>query len=205
MRRPDRQQLLGVKPVHMSPHVRSRVALVATACAATVAVAGAPLAGAHDVVVGGDPADGAVLQEFPDSVTLEFSGEPREGFNTFAITEAESGETVYSGEPTVSGRDVSLELPQDLDAGNGDYNIGFQITSSDGHATRGMTTFTVAGDEEAATAPAVEDSGDAEASEAAEDEDEGLSTTLQIVLAAVGVLVLLSVVAMAVARQRRNR
>jgi copper resistance protein C len=187
----------------MSPRVRSRVALAATAFAVTTAVAGAPLVGAHDVVVGGDPADGEVLQEFPTSVTLEFSGEPREGFNTFAITEAESGETVHSGEPTVSGRDVSLELPQDLDAGSGDYRLGFQITSSDGHSTRGMTSFSVAGDEEVANDPAVEDSGDAEASEAAE--DEGLSTTTQIVLAAVGVLVLLSVVAMAVARQRRNR
>lgn len=190
--------------MHTFPRVRSRVAFVATAFAATAAVAGAPLVGAHDVVVGGDPADGEVLQEFPGSVTLEFSGEPRDGFNTFAITEAESGETVYSGEPTVSGRDVSLELPQDLDAGSGDYNLGFQITSSDGHSTRGMTTFSVADDGEAASAPA-EGNDEAEASETTEDEGEGLSTTLQIVLAAVGVLVLLSVVAMAVARQRRNR
>ena len=191
--------------MHLFPRVRSRVALVATAFVATAAVAGAPLAGAHDVVVGGDPADGEVLQEFPDSVTLEFSGEPREGFNTFAISEADSGETVYSGEPTVSGRDVSLELPQDLDPGSGDYRLGFQITSSDGHSTRGMTTFSVAGDGETANAPAAEDTGEAEPAEATADEDEGLSTALQIVLAAVGVLVLLSVVALAVARQRRNR
>lgn len=189
----------------MSPRVRSRAALVATAFAATAAVAGAPLAGAHDVVVSGDPADGEVLQEFPDSVTLEFSGVPKEGFNTFAITEAESGETVYSGEPTVSGRDVSLELPQDLDAGSGDYTLGFQITSSDGHSTRGMTNFSVAGDEDVTSAPAAEENDDAEVSETAGAEDEGMGTTLQIVLAAVGVLVLLSVVAMAVARQRRNR
>lgn len=191
--------------MHLFPRVRSRVALVAIAFAATAAVAGAPLAGAHDVVVGGDPADGEVLQEFPDSVTLEFSGEPREGFNTFAISEADSGETVYSGEPTVSGRDVSLELPQDLDPGSGDYRLGFQITSSDGHSTRGMTTFSVAGDGETANAPAAEDTGEAESAEATEGEEEGLGTALQIVLAAVGVLVLLSVVALAVARQRRNR
>lgn len=188
--------------MHASPRIRSRVALLATVCAA--AIFGAPLAGAHDSVVGGNPANGEVLQEFPKSVTLEFSGRPREGFNTFAITDLTSGEIIHSGEPTVVDRNVTLELPEGLAAGSGEYRIGFQITSSDGHSTRGMTTFSVAGDGDAGASaggtgsPAVEDTG----SETVEEGEKSIA--LQIALAAVGVLALISVAILAVARQRRR-
>lgn len=114
------------------------------AAAAAMSLAFAPVAGAHDVVVGGDPADGATVSEFPHHVTLEFSAIPRDTFNTFAISKVDGGQVLYSHEPTVDGRNLSLDIPGDINPGPGQYHIGFQITSSDGHSTKGMTTFTVA-------------------------------------------------------------
>nr|WP_156812963.1 copper resistance protein CopC [Corynebacterium caspium] len=103
-----------------------------------------PRAEAHDSVINSDPAAEAVIAEFPRTITLEFSGEPRPNFNTVAISNAATGEVLFSGQPQLNGHIVSLDLPADLTGGPGEYLIGFQITSSDGHATRGKTTFTVA-------------------------------------------------------------
>ncbi|AGF73844.1 copper resistance CopC family protein [Corynebacterium halotolerans] len=123
-----------------------RRVLAAVVAAGVVAFAAAPAVLAHDAVIGGNPADGAVVEEFPPSIELEFSGLPREGFSTLAITDQNSGEVLFSGEPTIDGQSVVLDLPADVGAGPGDYTVGFQIISSDGHATRNATTFTVAGD-----------------------------------------------------------
>jgi hypothetical protein len=100
---------------------------------------------AHDAVVGGSPADGSTIHQSPKEIVLEFSGEPKEGFNTIAITD-QNGAVVHRGEPRVDGRNLILDLPADFSLQPGDYTIGFQITSSDGHATRGKTSFSLAGD-----------------------------------------------------------
>ena len=47
---------------------------VAAVAAAVSVVAVAP-AFAHDSVIGSDPENGGVVQEFPDKITLEFSEE----------------------------------------------------------------------------------------------------------------------------------
>ncbi|AGF72635.1 copper resistance CopC family protein [Corynebacterium halotolerans] len=213
------------------PRTLQRPALAALAAAGAVTIAAAPAALAHDVVVSGDPADGAVVEEFPRSIELEFSGIPREGFSTVAVTEQDSGELLYSGEPTIDGQMVTLELPEDVTGGPGEYTVGFQITSSDGHATRGMTTFTVAGDEQspeagaeptnnpdntdntdtAATAENVDtpDTTDttetADTAETAEDTDGGLlSGPLAWVVGAVGILAILGVIIMMIAKGRNT-
>ena len=101
-----------------------------------------PPAIAHDAVVGGSPANGEVVSEFPDTLTLDFSAAVQDGFNTFALSRTDTGEVVFTGEPTIDGRAVSVDLPADFAAEPGQYQIGYQIISSDGHATKGMTTFT---------------------------------------------------------------
>ncbi|QDZ42711.1 copper resistance CopC family protein [Corynebacterium sp. sy039] len=106
-----------------------------------------PSAYAHDAVVGGSPANEEIVSEFPTTLRLDFSGTPREGFNTIALSDS-NGKVIYSGAPVVSGQSIVLDLPADIEKGTGKYNIGFQITSSDGHATRGKTTFTVAGEQQ---------------------------------------------------------
>lgn len=104
----------------------------------------APGAQAHDVVLQSNPVNGGVVEEFPAEIALEFSGEVQEGFNTIALSRAEgdSVDVLFSGEPEVAGRDVTITVPGDLDPEPGEYKVGFQIVSSDGHSTKGMTTFT---------------------------------------------------------------
>ena len=124
--------------------VRQSVLIVLGTVSATSALAGT--AEAHDAVIGGDPANGSVVTNFPDVLTLEFSGQPQDGFNTFALSRVSDNEVLYTGEPTLDGRFVSLEVPEAVhsavDEAPGEYRIGFQIISSDGHSTKGMTTFT---------------------------------------------------------------
>ncbi len=156
----------------------TRRALAATSAGMLVAAAAlcGPVAVAHDSVIGGSPHNEEVVDTFPDTITLEFSGYVKDDFNTFAISDADTQEVLFSGEPTVEGRDVSLEVPEDIDPGPGNYRIGFQITSSDGHATRGMTTFTVAGEQESDGAQADNPEAD-EAQESAESTTQESSST----------------------------
>lgn len=178
---------------------------LSAATAVTVAlVLSAPAALAHDVVLGGSPADQEVLQEFPDAISLEFSGYVKEDFNTFAISDIDSGDILFSGEPVVDGRWVSLDVPADVDPGAGDYRIGFQITSSDGHSTRGMTTFTVAGENGESAVPTTED-GRTEVSTDPGAGESGLPEgPIRWVLAGVGVLAVLGVIMMMIARGRNT-
>ncbi|WP_257158345.1 copper resistance CopC family protein [Corynebacterium cystitidis] len=126
--------------------IRHIGAVTATGLLLAVAAFTSPLAAAHDSVIGGSPNNKEVVAEFPDTITLEFSGYVKDDFNTFAVSDANTKEVLFSGEPTVDARLVSLDVPPDINPGPGEYRVGFQITSSDGHATRGMTTFTVAGE-----------------------------------------------------------
>ncbi|MHA2789119.1 copper resistance CopC family protein [Corynebacterium sp. S7] len=154
--------------------------LTVGAAVALLAGFSAPQVLAHDTVVGGVPADGQQVAEFPSEIALEFSGYVNEGFNTFAISNADTNEVLFSGEPTVNERWVTLQVPEGIDPGPGNYRIGFQITSSDGHATRGMTNFSVEG---AQIAPAsngstASDAGTEAGTEAASDsqsEQSGIS------------------------------
>ncbi|MCS4535211.1 copper resistance CopC family protein [Corynebacterium sp. HS2168-gen11] len=126
-----------------------RAWIVAGSLVATSTFGFAPIVGlqpivarAHDVVVGGNPADGAVIDKLPETLVLEFSAQPKDGFNTIAVTDADKA-VIFSGEPRVEGRNLLFDVPQDVTLKSGEYTIGFQITSSDGHATRGKTTFTI--------------------------------------------------------------
>lgn len=115
------------------------IAAILSLCCALVF---SPSAHAHDAVIYSSPADEAIVDGFPEQIELEFSGVPQEGFNTIALSN-ERGEVLFSGEPTIEGRRLIVSLPQDLKGEPGDYTVGYQITSSDGHATRGKITFSV--------------------------------------------------------------
>ena len=104
----------------------------------------APLAAAHDSVIGGNVVSDAPLEEFPREITLEFSGIPKDNFNTFAVSDKTSGDVLFDATPTIDGRNLTVEVPQDIEPGNGDYQVGFRITSSDGHSTLGSVEFSVA-------------------------------------------------------------
>nr|WP_240394072.1 copper resistance CopC family protein [Corynebacterium lactis] len=101
---------------------------------------------AHDAVLSSVPADSQVVNEFPREIELIFSGDPQANFNTVAVSDADARKVLYSHEPTVVGNQVKLSIPEDINPGPGNYIVGFQITSSDGHSTRGKTSFSVAGE-----------------------------------------------------------
>lgn len=158
-----------MRPHNLRP---ARVLAAATLAAGTLVLGGVglgaePQAFAHDAVVGGSPTDGEVLAVFPETITLDFSSYPKEGFNTMAVTN-QDGEVLFSGEPTLSGTQLSLAVPSGVHAGDGQYNVGFQITSSDGHATRGKISFTVEGSGGATSGTASEGSSSGSSTVSAE-------------------------------------
>ncbi|MDY6050181.1 MAG: copper resistance protein CopC [Corynebacterium sp.] len=104
-----------------------------------------PVASAHDVVMNSQPADGSTVGSFPTQIVLEFSAIPLDSFNTVAVSNSDTHEVYFTTEPTFDQQFAVIRVPEGIDPGPGNYTIGFQITSSDGHATRGKTTFTVAG------------------------------------------------------------
>lgn len=126
-----------------------RAALAALSAAAVglapagIGAPGAPVAMAHDSVLTSTPRDGENLDEFPREIEILFSGIPKPQFNTVAVSNAGTGEILFTAEPDLSDQHVLLEVPDNIQPGDGEYIIGFQITSSDGHSTRGKLTFSV--------------------------------------------------------------
>lgn len=169
-----------------------------------VAVLATPVpAYAHDAVLDSNPEDGAVVKEFPSEVSLEFSGRIKPDFNTFAITDLDSGEQILTGEPTVDGQTASLIVPEDKRASDGKYQLGYQITSSDGHATRGKIVFEVSGNASAAPAGSTQAAeSDAPTSPSQKEEAaEGNGGTLGVIGGVAAAVILLGVVLAAVKRR----
>ncbi|WP_083879941.1 copper resistance CopC family protein [Corynebacterium ulceribovis] len=110
-----------------------------------------PEAQAHDSVIKSVPTDGGHVDEFPRTIEMTFSGIPKETYNTVAITHEQTGTVVYSGEPELENQQVRIAIPEGTETPDGNYIVGFQITSSDGHSTRGKIGFSV-GDEVVVTA-----------------------------------------------------
>ncbi|MEH0146251.1 copper resistance CopC family protein [Corynebacterium sp. Q4381] len=166
----------------------------------------APAAGAHDAVIGGSPANGEVVATFPSTLELTFSGQPKDGFNTVALSRVGGGgaDIVYTGEPDVRGQDVVLDLPGDFAAEPGEYQIGFQIVSSDGHATKGTTTFTYAPDGSATTETAAASAEDANSGEPSI-ADQGENSNRTLLLSIIGLVVIAGVAIAAVGKRRQAR
>lgn len=136
----------------------------------------APMAVAHDSVIGGNVVSDTPLEEFPREITLEFSGVPKDTFNTFAVSDQDSGEVLFDAEPTINGRNLTVEVPEDIDPGDGDYQVGFRITSSDGHPTPGSVEFSVASSADAAGASSAGSAGEVDNNDSQErDTDAPLS------------------------------
>lgn len=118
-------------------------ALAVSGAVAVASVGVSSPALAHDVVLKSNPEANSTVDHLPEKLVLEFSGEPQDGFNTLALSR--DGEVLFRGEPKADGRELSLDVPPDVQAEkeNGKYIVGYQITSSDGHSTRGSVEFTL--------------------------------------------------------------
>lgn len=184
-------------------------AMFAGAATAALVLGTAPLASAHDSVISARPGIDETVEDFPTEIVLEFSGQPKEDFNTVALSRVADGEVLFSGEPEVSDREISIAVPSDVDAQPGEYRIGYQITSSDGHATKGTTSFTFASAQAGeTTAPGSESEGSgqdngSEGTSISDEADETGSgyTWLWLLL---GVLFFGGVVIAALSRRQRN-
>ncbi len=95
-------------------------------------------ASAHDSLIESDPADGEVLTEPPGEIVLTFSGEISDLGAQFMVTGPE-GRDVVQGTPTIEGPTVTQELADELT--DGDYEIAWRVTSSDGHPISGTIAF----------------------------------------------------------------
>ncbi|APT92410.1 copper resistance protein [Corynebacterium phocae] len=178
---------------------RNRITrLAAVPLASACVVLASPVALAHDSVIGGSVTSGEVLQEFPREITLEFSGIPQEGYNTFAVTDTDTEEVLFDAEPDITGRDLTIEVPEDVNPGPGNYQVGFRITSSDGHSTMGSVPFSVAG-AQGATVPTETSNSEAGSSSGSTAE---LSGGLKTVISIGAILAALAVIIMLVAKMR---
>ncbi|RAV34586.1 hypothetical protein CWC39_02340 [Corynebacterium heidelbergense] len=158
---------------------------------------------AHDLVVRSYPENGSTITQPLDHIDLEFSGEPKDTFNTVALSR--DGHVLVSAPPKTDGRKLSIDVPQSVPLSDGQYTVGYQITSSDGHSTRGSLEFNYDGPEregssESAAAPSETQAPEATASEAAQDNDRGGVPSWLLPVS--GIVVVAGALAIAIARWR---
>jgi methionine-rich copper-binding protein CopC len=139
--------------VHAQSHGRSfplPLAIAAALLTAFLILAPAPTASAHDDLVSSDPAFDSEVQTLPEQLTLTFSAALINAPDATAVvvTDAE-GRSVTTGAPQLNGAVLTQPLSTDA-AIAGEYQVVWQIVSSDGHPTDGEFSFRVAN----ASAPA---------------------------------------------------
>lgn len=122
---------------------------------AVVLLLGTSAASAHDTVIGTAPGDGETLTTAPTQVTVETSAVPQSIGSRMVIT-ASDGTVLFDGEPTITDRVASVELPA---VANDSYQVAWRLVSSDGHPIDGTFGFVV--DDPAAVAPTEDPTTDA--------------------------------------------
>ena len=159
-------------------------ALLVGLLSAVALVLGGTTASAHDTVLGTAPGDGETLTTAPTQVSVELSAVPQAIGSRMLVTSSD-GTVLFDGEPTITDRVASVELPA---VANDGYTVAWRLVSSDGHPIDGTFGFVV--DDPAAVAPTedptmetqveTDAATDAETTEAATDEppaDASPSTT----------------------------
>ncbi|MGJ9373190.1 copper resistance CopC family protein [Nesterenkonia sp. CF4.4] len=122
-----------------------RITALSTTAALGLAVTtmAAP-AWAHDSLISSTPGAGAVLEQSPEEVTLEFSGggltTGESIANVIEVSDAD-GEN-WAGEIEIEGATMSTELSEELPGG--DYTVAYRVVYSDGHAEESSFEFEVA-------------------------------------------------------------
>ena len=127
------------------------IAVILPAVLAAVVLLRRP-GGAAVRLAGSNPADGAQLGSVPAAVTLDFSGIARLG-SVHVVVEDASGATVSRGAPQISGNQVIQPVSA---TGDGLFQIGYHLVSTDGAELSGVLRFTV-GPASAAAAPPAPD------------------------------------------------
>ncbi len=116
-------------------------AMLVLAVALLIAIGGAGPAAAHAVLIGSDPADGAVLPIAPSVVTLTFDDAVK-NFEPILTVTGPDGNQYQTGAATVDGPKLSTTVGPLPVAG--DYAIAYRVVSNDGHPVQGQIHFTLA-------------------------------------------------------------
>lgn len=124
-----------------------RLLLVVALMCGTALFAAVP-ASAHSELVSSDPPADVTRDFAPIGVGLVFNQDINESFATISVV-GPGEEQWTQGSATVDGPNVSILLKDGLP--NGQYTVGFRVTSADGHPITGSYGFAV---EVAATTPA---------------------------------------------------
>lgn len=130
--------------------VRLLRALAILAFALLAALVPARAASAHAELVATDPADGSVVDQAPEALTMQFSEGVSVRPDGIRVLDA-TGERVDAGSASADGSDVTV--PLDGKVADGTYVVAWRAVSADGHPIRGSYTFSVG--EETAVADGV--------------------------------------------------
>lgn len=143
---------------------------------------------AHSHVSGSNPADGEVVTEPLQEITLEFDGDIEQG--SYIDVTTTSGKRIDVQEITIGEGSLTGTLAEPLP--NDDYQVNWSIISADGHPLEGEFTFAVdapvsetveEGTEESAeTDEAVDQTTEDQENTAAADEVENESSSMTVIL-----------------------
>lgn len=125
---------------HLSLPARWAGAAAALVALALVVLGAAP-ASAHAELIETDPAEGAVVETAPDTVTLTFNEPVRLTSQEIAVYDA-TGEQV-AATSGANGTEVTVGLSGAADLADGTYVVSWNVLSGDGHPISGALTFSV--------------------------------------------------------------
>lgn len=125
--------------------------MAAALVALALVLLGASPAAAHAELVETDPAEGAVVDTAPETVTLTFDEPVRLTSQQIAVYDA-GGDPVVST-AGASGAEVTVGLSDAAGLDDGTYVVSWNVLSGDGHPISGALTFSVGAPSASVAAP----------------------------------------------------
>ena len=104
------------------------------------ALAGAPVAGAHTVLLSSDPPADSTLATPPTTVSATFNEDLQPTFAAMTVV-GPDGNLWSSGQPELHGAVASVGVRPLGPAGR--YTVNYRVTSADGHVISGSWSFTM--------------------------------------------------------------
>lgn len=131
----------ATRPARRRPALLLRAGVAAALFALALVLLGAVPASAHAELVETDPAEGAVVETAPETITLTFNEPVRLTSQEIAVYDA-TGEPVAST-AGANGTDVTVRLTDAATLADGTYVVSWNVLSGDGHPISGALTFSV--------------------------------------------------------------
>lgn len=150
--------------------------LIAGSTLALLGLSATAPAQAHDELVSTVPEQNTVLEDAPESLKLNFSGELTEveGATQVRVTDSD-GQEITQGDPQVKGKTVTQKI-KGTGADDETYTVTWRVVSSDGHPIQGSYDLTVGGQATVAQATQHSEHAQAEHSHASSQESAAASS-----------------------------